>query len=277
MRAVVQTPVCPLMTSPAPEGVLADEALLGMTVEALERAGPGWWRVRAPYRYEGYAPARCLAWGERTARAWEAGVKKRVLHKNFCDVLSEPRFQSRRLTTLPLGAVAAVTGEAWEGWQRVSLPDGREGWVRAGWLEDGPTPPSELAEGALRQRLAEAALRYRNAPYRWGGKTPRGVDCSGLVFMAYWLNGVVIYRDAEPRPGFDLAEIPREELGVGDLLFFPGHVAMYLGEGRYLHATGRAGSDGVAIHSLDPADPLYRPDLAGSVTRVGSYRGFHSK
>ena len=57
----------------------------------------------------------------------------------------------------------------------------------------------------------------------------------------------------------------------GDLLFFPGHVAVYLGEGRYCHSTGRAGDDGFTINSLDPDAEDFRPDLAAKLSAVGSY------
>ena len=45
---------------------------------------------------------------------------------------------------------------------------------------------------------------------------------------------------------------------------------MYLGEGRYIHSTGRAGDDGVVINSLDPAAPDYREDLAQGILEIGS-------
>ena len=51
---------------------------------------------------------------------------------------------------------------------------------------------------------------------------------------------------------------------------FPGHVALYLGEGRYIHSTGAAVSGGVVINSLEPEDPLYRDDLVKSLYAVGS-------
>ena len=56
----------------------------------------------------------------------------------------------------------------------------------------------------------------------------------------------------------------------GDLLFFPGHVALYLGEEKYLHSTAKNGSDGVVINSLNPADPDYRADLDQGMTAVGT-------
>ena len=54
-------------------------------------------------------------------------------------------------------------------------------------------------------------------------------------------------------------------------MFFPGHVAMYIGNQQYIHSTGKAGSDGVVINSLDPAAPDYRADLPEKLTGVGSY------
>ena len=105
---------------------------------------------------------------------------------------------------------------------------------------------------------------------RWGGKTPQGIDCSGLVGSAYLLNGVKIYRNASIREGFPVHEIDRAKINKGDLLFFKGHVAMYLGDGMYIHSTSKAGSDGVVLNSLCPGHPLYRHDLATGVLAVGS-------
>jgi cell wall-associated NlpC family hydrolase len=61
--------------------------------------------------------------------------------------------------------------------------------------------------------------------------------------------------------GYPVKEIPAEQGKPADLLFWPGHVALYLGEGRYIHSTGR--SSGVVINSLDPQHPDFREDLAG--------------
>ena len=268
MNVIVSAPVCPLRTAPDPAGSLADEALCGMVLEVLEQTSFTWWRVRTPYRYEGYAPVSCLL----TDGGWEALPKKIVRWKTAADVLAKPHIRAPVLRTLPLGAMVAA-GEG-EDWTAVALPGGTRGYIRSSLLGDPLTAPPNIPEDELRRRILEAALLYQGTQYRWGGKTPLGIDCSGLISMAYWLNGITVYRDAELRPGFDLVEIQRDGMKPGDAIFFPGHVALYLGHDRYLHATGRAGSDGVVINSLDPNHPLYREDLAQSILCVGSYKGF---
>ena len=190
--------------------------------------------------------------------------------RGTCDVLAFPNVAAWPVASLVRGNLAAPKGEAKDGWQRVLLPDGREGYLRASFLGQMYTSPVHQDETAMRAALVEAALAYQGAPYRWGGKTPMGIDCSGLCSMAYLLCGVVIWRDAAIKEGYPVRPIPRENMGPGDLLFFPGHVAMYLGDGRYIHATARAGDDGVVINSLCHDRAGYRADLAGGLTAVGS-------
>ncbi|MCD7716834.1 MAG: serine hydrolase [Lachnospiraceae bacterium] len=128
-------------------------------------------------------------------------------------------------------------------------------------------PPEEES---FRDGVVRSARSYLGVQYRWGGKSSLGLDCSGLAFMSYLENGVLIYRDAKIKHGYPIFEIPREKLKPGDLIFFPGHVAIYLGEGRYIHSTGYKKTPYVTINSLNPADEEYRADLAASITACGS-------
>lgn len=271
MKAIVNTPVCAMRKAPTRESTLEDEALYGMVVDILEVPAPGWYHIRTHYRYEGIVSAGDLLMGDEKAAAWEALPKKVVMNKNFCDVLSIPKVQGWILANLPRGSVISPVGEPEDGWQKVLLADGRSGYMPERILEEYHTAPVSDDESILRQALVDAAMLYRGTHYRWGGKSPLGIDCSGLVSMAYMLCGILIYRDASIKEGFPIHEISLEEIKPGDLLFFPGHVAMYIGDGRYCHSTARRGDNGFTVNSLDPNAPDYRADLRGQITQVGSY------
>ena len=175
------------------------------------------------------------------------------------------------MATLPRGGILSPVGQPEKGWQQVRLADGRTGFVPESILGEYYTAPLSQDEETLRQALVDAAMLYQGTHYRWGGKSPMGIDCSGLVSTAYMLCGILIYRDAHIMEDFPIHEISLENVKPGDLLFFPGHVAMYLGHGRYCHSTGRSGDNGFAFNSLNPDDPDYRADLKAAITQVGSY------
>lgn len=102
MKAIVTSPICPLMTRPSRQCRRGDEALFGMTLEVLEDTRTGWYQVEAPYRYGGYAPAECLLFGDSGIRRW-ADLPKQVVCKAICDVLSGPAVEFWPLVTLTGG------------------------------------------------------------------------------------------------------------------------------------------------------------------------------
>lgn len=270
MDALVIVPICPLSLQPHDRSELADEVLYGMMVTLMEKAGSEWWFVRTQYGYSGYASAAHLLMGHESADSWRMLPKKTVLGKNFCDVKAEPKVQAWTMFTLPRGALLHPMGPPLDGWQKVLCCDGREGYTKSSILGEYYEITKITDETTFRQKLTDMAFLYWGTQYRWGGKTPMGIDCSGLTAMAYLLNGVAIWRDAQIREGYPIHKINPSEAKRGDLLFFPGHVAMYLQDGSFIHSTAAAGSDGVTVNSLNPAAPDYRPDLANSLLSVGS-------
>ena len=104
------------------------------------------------------------------------------------------------------------------------------------------------------EALADFALRLRGAPYRYGGATLDGFDCSGLVFYAHRQLGLVVPRTSRDQASEAMSIKPRK-LQRGDLVFFKvgsrkvNHVGIYIGDHRFVHAPG-AGKP-VTINSLD--------------------------
>jgi hypothetical protein len=262
---IFTNPATPLMLKAEPFGELADEAMCGMAADVLSREG-GMLRVRTRYRYEGYVSPEAVTRTD-SAGKWESSVTHQVIAP-FADIMSGPSFEDHIVKTLPRGGMLAVSsrngGQAGE-WASVTLADGVEGFVRTQSIRAVRIWAG--SEDELRANVAADAKRYLGAQYRWGGKSHAGIDCSGLASMAYMLNGLYIYRDAKIMDDFPIREIPANCAGIGDLLFWDGHVALYLGDNRYIHSTGR--SSGVVINSLDPAAPDFREDLA-EVVKWGS-------
>ena len=104
---------------------------------------------------------------------------------------------------------------------------------------DGPPrrePPKP--KPTLGERAAKVALRAVGVPYRWGGTSPAsGFDCSGLVYWAYGRVGKAVPHSSYALYGLGRS-VRRSRLRAGDLLFFSGlgHVGLYVGRGRMVHA-----------------------------------------
>jgi gamma-D-glutamyl-L-lysine dipeptidyl-peptidase len=159
-------------------------------------------------------------------------------------VRAEPTDDAERVTELLRGEPVRVE-ERRDGWTRIVTAYDYPGWVR---------------EEALARRdgdpVAEARA-YLGAPYVWGGMTERGIDCSGLVHMAYRRLGLLVPRDADQQEAAG-SPVSAEDLRPGDLVTYGDerettHIAFWLGEGRILHATQRDGVDGV-VEESEPDD-----------------------
>jgi len=265
---------------------ISDEGLYGMGLRITGAEERGFYPVRTFYGYSGFIrkeEMKLVSLNE--LKSWEeSGLM--VTDGIYVDILSLPKVQGVRLLSLFRGSLIKVLilDSETEGWAKVELLDGRVGYMRNQFLRKkefsqsglwtGELPQKEIVdEASFRKSVVETAKQYLGTQYRWGGRSTAGIDCSGLTSESYLLNGILAYRDARIEPGFPVHEIPKDEMLPGDLMYFPGHIAMYMGNGAYIHSTGKIGSGGVVINSLNPQAEDYRADLAESWYASGSIFG----
>lgn len=238
-RVVVCSPIATLFAEPRVASAPISQLLAGRIADVLEERDD-WSRVRGPDEYEG--------WMHR-------GYITQVPDDTVRRSVQTGRISLGCVTTTPSGARRRMPLGAF------LSPDER---VKAGeviaTVEKDELFPAEA--GAITR---SAQLFFEGTSYVWGGVTPWGCDCSGLVQSVYWLHGIQLRRDAwqqaqQGAPG----EADLLNARAADLLFFSDrvdqhitHVAISLGGGCLVHlALGRGG---YAVERLDDArDPYVR-------------------
>jgi cell wall-associated NlpC family hydrolase len=212
---------------------LETELLFGERLDVYE-IRDGWaWGQASRDGYVGYIPVEALARFER-APTHRVAALRTFLYPG-------PGIKTTPLGFLPFGAAVHVEAVA----ERFAKTDA--GFVFADHLQTLDAPP-EADPVAV-------AERFLGIPYLWGGKSSLGIDCSGLVQTACLACGIPAPRDSDMQEqalGERIA-IPNEPAHYrrGDLLFWPGHVALCRGDGTMVHAT--AFSMSVMIEDIGPA------------------------
>ncbi|MBT9312930.1 C40 family peptidase [Leptothoe kymatousa] len=176
------------------------------------------------------------------------------------------------VTQAAVGLQLHITDIAPDGIQVLLCADAYPGWLRLGDADaltpaahtyQAPTVDRHTIEQAIPAAIAftQAAMATPNE-YLWGGTVAPNYDCSGLMQAAFASVGVPLPRDSYQQEAFT-ARVDQSELQPGDLIFFgpperTTHVALHLGDGRYIHSSGKdQGRNGIGIDSIvDLADPV---------------------
>ena len=264
VRALVSVPVAELRRRPSHASELVTQALLGEPLEIATRtADRKWFRVKRWDGYRGWTRAWSVTpVSVAASEQWEAGLRVLVAARS-ARVMDAPGGLGRVVFELPLGTRLPELAHRGT-WVRVALPDGRAGWVRGSLLAAIPVRPQGQAS------VLRAAREFTGAPYLWGGVTPWGCDCSGLVQTIFRRCGIWLPRDATDQLRTLRPALLAKQAGSfrpGDLLFFGvdgrsiSHVAISTGGLKLIHAYGyvREGNLEVGTRAFVPGlDRLFR-------------------
>ncbi len=233
------------------------QACLGEELTVLE-PGDKWVHVRQNNGYKGWIDAFQLAckpddWG---------GLPRYATNDLVTFIRESPDANSTGIRDITLVSELPML-ERENGWVKVRLPDDKNGW-----LVDHPRKKIEHVNPEM---LIATATRFLGIQYLWGGCTPKGFDCSGLVQTVFALNGIQL-----PRDSYQQAEVGLElgnnwqDWETGDLVFFSfadgriTHVGIVIGNGDIIHASGF-----VRIESMrETSSELYSPNLKNAFVKA---------
>jgi cell wall-associated NlpC family hydrolase len=242
LREVV-APQAPLRRDPSPDAPLDTEALRGERVTVYETTEEGWaWGQLADDGYVGWLPAEALRAPGPTA-THKVAVPRTI-------VFPGPSIKLPPAETLAFGSRIAVT--RFEGTLAVTA-GGCIAAAHLAPLDARTSDPVVVAETFL------------HAPYLWGGKTNLGLDCSALVQISLTACGLRCPRDGDMQERALGTEVAPENLRRGDLVFWPGHVAIVRDGTTLIHAN--AHHMAVAIEPIADAIARIRA-VSGEVSAV---------
>ena len=269
-HAVVALSSIYMRIAPDYESALETQELMGTVVEITGEKG--YWReIVSPQPYKAWCTEKGLV--EMTAEEIKAyeNAPKCIFTELYGHVYKQPSCKSMSICDLVGGDIMRIKGgKPRKGWTQIILPGGQEGWVKSEAIKPhsgfrsiakGEGSADSISNKEMEKIIATAFL-LKGVPYLWGGMTPKGVDCSGLVRWSYLMNGILLPRNASQMihcgDPVDLKAMQR-----GDLVFFgtPAtdqkpqritHVGIYLGEDHIIHS-----SHLVRVNSLIQGEPDY--------------------
>ncbi|MCH4822446.1 NlpC/P60 family protein [Gramella lutea] len=245
---VVKISVANLRDEPKHSAQLVTQATLGMPLNVYKKQG-GWYYIQTPDGYLGWVDYGGLASMTPDEFSKWKSAEKLIYLKPFGNSYEKPDSGSQSVSDLVAGDILELLSDE-NKFYRVQYPDGRKAFVEMS--EAQPYQDWLTSLDMQKEDLVETSKKLMGLPYLWGGTSPKGVDCSGFTKTVYFLNGVVIPRDASQQVHTGkLIDTTKnfEKLIPGDLLFFgrPAtdstservvHVGMWIGDNKFIHSMG---------------------------------------
>ncbi len=278
INGVANNAVIHLRREPSSKKEMVTQSLLGTPVRILKEEN-GKRLIQVPDGYLGWVNTPEVYFVNQDELARYRDAEKIIYISQYGQSYSEPDETSLPVSDLVIGCLLQVVT-----WQQefvqVSYPDGRLAWV----LRSDVRPAEEIFNKTIsKEGVVETVLRFHGIPYMWGGNSSKAIDCSGLVYNTFFMNGILLPRDADLQSLYGKVVTDRfkpDGLETGDLLFFGRratgnqperitHVAIYLGDSEFIHAAGYR--ERVSINSMDSTRtgfiPHY-PEIFIRATRI---------
>lgn len=241
-----------------------------------------WYRVKiGPYpELEGWMHKAALTkLSAKSLYMQERGITTIVIRQNVSRVFIWPS----ATVDIVMGTELPFIGEV-DAWYLVRLPSNDIGRIARESVypspaavpliqsKQQPAAPAAPDIPEHRQQIVAKAREFLGITYVWGGTSPRGLDCSGLSYLVYKLNGIELPRVSwlQFRAAIGRS-VDKSHLQHGDLVFFttykqgPSHVGIYIGRNQFIHASP---TQGVTISDLD--DPYFRARYIGAKTLLSA-------
>jgi cell wall-associated NlpC family hydrolase len=263
-HAVVTISVANLRAKPGHPNEMVTQATLGTPLKVLKKER-GWYQVQTPDRYIAWTEGGVIKLMDAAAAAQWQSMEKAIYTKPYGFAYTTEDTDSPTVSDMVYGDVVAFRPPH-NGFYNISFPDGRSAYISAG--EMAPYKEWTASRQPTHENLVSAARKLMGVPYLWGGTSFKGVDCSGFTRTVYFMNGLVLPRDASQQISIG-EEIDTKNgwanLQAGDLLFFgtPAkdgkperviHVGMWLGgeNNEFIQSAGK-----VQVSSFKPGAPNY--------------------
>ena len=252
-------------------------------VAEITGAVDGWYQITSG-SVSGYVKAEYLAVGNQDLLN---SVKTRMAQVNTetLKVRSEASTEAAVVTLVGQDQQLKVLDEQIPGWVKVETADG-EGYIStefasvADMYQYAEKPQvSEQKESSSGGSVTSYALQFLGNPYVWGGTSlTKGVDCSGFVMQVYAHYGISLPHSSSALRGVGRG-VSYSEAQPGDIICYSGHVAIYLGGGKIVHASNP--KDGIKVstatykkNSCSPQSDVVFPNSSRTQVRLGA--GFWS-
>jgi SH3-like domain-containing protein len=257
---LVDLSVINLRKEPDHRSELVSQARLGTPVLILKNIN-SWIQIQTPDNYISWTEESSVKPVDRMEMAVWKKSSRVIYLENTGWLYDTPSDISGVVGDLVGGSIIEKIGQS-NGYVSVVLPDGRKGFVENKKVMDFDDWKNTVS--CTEERICNVAKTFLGLPYLWGGSSSKAVDCSGFVQSVYFMNGLILQRDASLQALHGLpVDITNgySRLEKGDLLFFGSkkngtahvtHVAIYLGNNEYINSSGR-----VVINSFDSTRSNY--------------------